>query len=322
MKVADIGLSQTQRERLAFLELQAFFTSELQRGDIESRVGIKPAAASRDLSIYREIAPGNLDYDQVSRRYRPADGFTPIFEFHPVRVLSGLLLDFGDGLELGVKQSALCEGPGQLTHPDMDILAAITRALFARSPIRINYLSLSSGPKLRDIVPAALADNGQRWHVRSFERERQRFGDFVLTRITKVQELDCEPEARELLSADEQWARMVDLEIVPHPGIKQPKAIEADYAMTAGVLKIKTRAARAGYVLRRCSIDASPDHGRDPDSHHLSLRNTPILYGIEGAMLAPGVEPLEPSRDAAVSKPSQPWPTMTRQPTIHTGVSN
>ena len=306
MKIADIELSQTQRERLAFLELRAFFTGELQRSHIESRFGIKPAAASRDLSIYREIAPGNLDYDQVSRRYRPADGFTPIFEFHPERVLSWLLLGVGDGLELGLKQSVLCEGPGQLARPDMEILAAITRALCARRPIRINYLSLSSGPKRRDIVPVALADNGQRWHVRSFDRERQRFGDFVLTRITKVQQLDCEPETRELLSADEQWARIVDLEIVPHPGNKQPKAIEADYAMTAGVLKIKTRAALAGYVLRRWSIDASPDHRLDPDSHHLWLRNTPILYGVESATLAPGVEPLEPPRDAAVSKPSQP----------------
>ncbi|MGK5020931.1 WYL domain-containing protein [Janthinobacterium sp. LB2P10] len=307
MKVTDIGLSQTQRERLAVLELQAFFTGELQRGDIESRFGIKPAAASRDLSIYREIAPGNLDFDQLSRRYLPADGFTPIFKFHPERVLSWLLLGFGDGLELGLKLSALCKGLGQLPHPDMDILAAITRALFARRPIRINYLSLSSGPKRRDIVPAALANNGKRWQVRSFDRECQRFGDFVLTRITKVQELDYEPEARKLLSADEQWARIVDLEIVPHPGIKQLKAIKADYAMTDGLQKIKTRAALAGHVLRRWSIDTSPDHRLDPDSHHLSLRNTPILYGVESAMPAPGVEPLEPSRDAAISKLSQPW---------------
>lgn len=306
MKVADIELSQTQRERLAFLELRAFFTGELQRGDIESRFGIKPAAASRDLSIYRDIAPGNLNYDQVTRGYRPANGFTPLFEFHTERVLSWLLLGFGDGLALGLKQSALCEGPGQLVRPNLDILAAITRALCARRPIRINYLSLSSGPKHRDIVPVALADNGQRWHVRSFDRERQRFGDFVLTRITEVQELNCEPEARELLSADEQWARIVDLEIVPHPDIKQPKAIEADYAMDAGVLKIKTRAALAGYVLRRWSIDASPDHRLDPNSYHLWLRNTPILYGIESATLAPGVELLVPSRDTAVSKHSQP----------------
>lgn len=282
-------LSQSQRERLAFLELRAFFTGELQRGDIESRFGIKPAAASRDLSIYREIAPSNLDYDQTSRRYRPSADFKPVFEFLPERVLAWLLQGFGDGLELGLKQATPCEGPGQLVRPDMEVLAAITRSLCAKRPVRITYLSLSSGPKRREIVPVALADNGLRWHVRAFDREHQRFSDFVLTRIAKTQELDGEAEEHERLGADEQWARIVDIELVPHPGIQWPKAVEADYAMSDGVLRIKTRAALAGYVLRRWSIDATPDHSLDPVSHHLWLRNTPTLYGVESASLAPGV---------------------------------
>ncbi|MFZ6673660.1 WYL domain-containing protein [Undibacterium sp. Xuan67W] len=285
-------LSQMQRERLAFLELRAFFTGELRRADIESRFGIKPAAASRDLSIYREIAPNNLDYDQAGRCYRPMGGFEPFFKFHSERVLAWLLQGFGDGLDLGLKQAAPCEGPGQLVRPNMDILGMVTRSLCARRAIRVSYLSLSSGSKWREIVPVALADNGLRWHVRAFDRERRRFGDFVLTRIVKVQELDGGADERELLGADDQWARIVDLEIVPHPGVKQPKAIEADYGMDGGVLKIKTRAALAGYVLRRWSIDASPDHRLDPASHHLWLRNTPTLYGVESATLAPGVDPL------------------------------
>jgi len=291
LKVTEFELSQTQRERLAFLELRAFFTGELQRGDIESRFGIKPAAASRDLSIYRELAPGNLDYDQASRRYRPADGFKPIFELQADRVLAWLSQGFGDGLDLGLKQAAPCEGPGQLVRPDLDVLATITRAMCAKRAVKITYLSLTSGPKRREIVPVALADNGQRWHVRGFDRERQRFGDFVLTRITKVSPMDGDAEERELLGADEQWARIVDMELVPHPGIQWPKAVEADYAMSDGTLRIKTRAALAGYVLRRWSIDATPDHSLDPASHHLWLRNTPTLYGVESAALAPGFAP-------------------------------
>lgn len=282
------GVSQAQRERLAFLELRAYFTGELRRSDIESRFGVKPAAASRDLSYYREIAPDNLAYDAVTRCYRPTDRFKPVYEFRSERVLAWLLNGFGDGLELGLRQAAPCEGPGQLIQPDMGILATITRSLCAKRPVRINYLSLASGAKRRDIVPVALADNGLRWHVRSFDRERQRFSDFVLTRITRVQELDGTAGEHELLGADEQWARIVDMELVPHPGARWPKAIEADYAMSDGVLRIKTRAALAGYVLRRWSIDSSPDHRMDPASHHLWLRNTPTLYGVESAALAPG----------------------------------
>jgi hypothetical protein len=283
-----LDISQTQRERLAFLELCAFFTGELRRSDLEVRFGIKPAAASRDLSLYREITPGNLDYDQASRCYRPSASFKPLHDFHTERVLAWLLQGFGDGLDLGSKQTTPCEGAGQLVRPDFEVLGAITRAMRAKKAIRVDYMSLSSGVKQREIVPVALADNGLRWHVRSFDRERERFTDFVLTRIAKAHEIDGEVEKHELLGADEQWARMVDMEIVPHPGIKWPKAIEADYAMQDGTLRIKARAALAGYVLRRWGIDSTDNHSLDPRSHHLWLRNPQTLYGVESASLAPG----------------------------------
>jgi hypothetical protein len=286
--VNPIKHPQSQRERLAFLEMRAFFTGELRRADIEARFGIKPAAASRDLSAYREIAPHNLDYDVAGRCYRPAASFNPVFEFSTERVLTWLLQGFGDGLDLKLRQAAPCDGPGNLVKPDLDVLATITRALCGKRALRVNYLSLSSGDKRREIVPLALADNGLRWHVRAFDRDKERFADFVLTRIAKAQEIEGDVQERELLGADEQWARIVDLELVPHPGVTWPKAVEADYSMADGVLRIKSRAALAGYVLRRWSIDSSPDHRLDPASHHLWLRNPQTLYGVESAALAPG----------------------------------
>jgi hypothetical protein len=285
-----VELSQTQRERLAFLEMRAYFTGELRRADIEARFGIKPAASSRDIGVYREIAPENLDYDSAGRCYRPSERFRPLFEFQSERVLAWLLQGFGDGLDIRQRQVAPCEGPGNLIKPDMEVLGTLTRAMCAKKALRVNYLSLSSGAKKREIVPVALADNGLRWHVRAFDRERGRFGDFVLTRIAKAQEVEGEVAEQEMLLADEQWARMVDMELVPHPAIKQPKVIEADYGLEDGVLKIKARAALAGYVLRRWSVDSSPDHCLDPSAHHLWLRNPQTLYGVESASLAPGRE--------------------------------
>lgn len=286
--VEPYDASQTQRERLAFLELRAYFTGELRRSDIEARFGIKPAASSRDLALYREIAPDNLEYDMAGRCHRPAQSFTPIFEFNPDRVLAWLLQGFGDGLELGLKRAAPCEGLGQLTRPDMKTLGAITRSMCAGRAIKINYLSLSTGSKRREIVPLALADNGLRWHVRAFDRDRERFGDFVLTRISKVEGVGDGVSDAETLAADDQWNRVVEMELAPHPGLVQPKAIEADYGMQDGVLRIKSRAALAGYVLRRWSVDASPDHCLDPSTYHLWLRNTPTLYGVKSAAIAPG----------------------------------
>lgn len=90
-------ISQVQRERLSYLELRVFFTGELRRAEIENRFGVKPAATSRDIiSLYREIAPDNLDYDLTARCYVVAKSFSPVFEHRTDRVLSWLSHGFGD----------------------------------------------------------------------------------------------------------------------------------------------------------------------------------------------------------------------------------
>jgi hypothetical protein len=281
-------ISQVQRERLSYLELRVFFTGELRRADIENRFGVKPAAASRDISLYREIAPENLDYDLTSRCYVVAKKFSPVFEHLADRVLSWLSHGFGDGLDLGLKTQTPFDGPKQLFNPDLTTLAALTRAICTKKAVTMNYVSASSGSKQRTVVPVALADNGLRWHVRAYDRSKKQFADFVLTRISQVSQVACDVKEHEQLTADDQWMRMVELQLVPHPHMKWPQTAELDYGMTDGLLSIKTRAAMAGYVLQRWSVDASPDHHLDPEVHHLWLQNPQTLYGVESAILAPG----------------------------------
>lgn len=281
-------MSQVQRERLAHLDLRLYFTGELRRSDIENRFGVKPAAASRDISLYKEMAPHNLHYDLVQKVYVATPEFKPVFEMRPDRVLSWLAHGFGDGLELGLKQHAVFESPPSLFVPNLGTLAALTRAICARKPISMNYSSASSGVSKREVVPVALADNGLRLHLRAFDRKKQTFGDFVLTRIDHVVALDSKSQDHEQIAADEQWTRIVELQLAAHPNMQWPDAAELDYGMIDGVLKIKTRAAMAGYVLRRWSVDSSTNHSLDPSSHHLWLRNPKALYGVESAVLAPG----------------------------------
>lgn len=283
-------LSQAQRERLAYLELRLFFTGELRRADIENRFGVKPAAASRDISVYRELAPVNLSYDLSLRCYVAAPDFFPVFEMSPERVLIWLAHGFGDGLELGMPTQTPFEGPHHFFAPHLPTLAALTRAICAKKAVSIDYLSVSSGAKRYDVVPTALADNGLRWHMRAYDRSKKQFSDFVLTRIHKVTLLDGTPQPYETIGADEQWKRTVSLQLVPHPNMKWPQAIELDYGMTQGVLQMTTRAAMTGYVLKRWSVDASPKHSLDPNAHHLWLRNHDVLRGVQSAVLAPGVE--------------------------------
>ena len=280
--------SQAQRERLAYLEMRACFTGELRRFDIETRFGVRPAAASRDIAAYRDAAPRNLEYDAGERCYRPTRFFRPMAPFAPERVLSWLSQGFGDGVEPRPRKAIACDGPGLFAVPDMGTLAAVSRAIYGSQALRISYLSVSSGPSQRTVVPVALADTGSRWHARAFDRRNGRFSDFVLRRILKAAVLKESAGEGETLADDEQWARMVDLELVPHPNARWPQGVEADFGMESGVLRTRTRAALAGYLLRRWFVDCTPGHSLDPSEHHLWLRNQETLYGVASAILAPG----------------------------------
>jgi hypothetical protein len=78
------------------------------------------------------------------------------------------------------------------------------------------------------------------------------------------------------------------MHVVPHPLLKHSVTIEAEYGMTDGVLKIETRAALAGYVLRRWNIDCSETHSLEGPEVHLWLKNLQTLYGVDNLAIAPG----------------------------------
>ena len=281
-------LSQAQRERLFYIEVKAFFCGDLTRADIERRFGVKPAASARDLASYKNLAPNNLVYNAALRNYEPTDRFNPVFEHSADRVLAWFRDGFGDSLDLKIQRTVPCEAASDLVRPDLETLAVLTRAIAGRKQVKVNYLSLTSGASTKRLSPLALADTGQRWHLRAYDCERERFADFSITRIVKAKPLDIDIPLNQRIEADVQWARVVRLELVPHPGVEHPEAIEADYQMKDGMLVLDMRAPLVGYALRRWSVDCTPDHKLDPRSHHLYLKNPKTLYDVSSASLAPG----------------------------------
>jgi len=293
MDVRVAELSQSQRERLAFIEFRAYLLGEIRRADIINRFGIATAAATRDLTLYRLLAPDNLVLDARSKIYIARRDFRPVFEHPPERVLAALSLGFGEGLGGPAKALVPCEIPRPLIRPNVTTLAPITQAIYRKKAARITYHSFSSGKRERDIVPFALVNNGLRWHVRSFDRKTGEFRDFVLTRIeaSEVIEDSC-VEEHEASFNDVQWSRIVELELVPHPKEKDPQIVAMDYGMKEPefILKTQVRAALVGYLLRQWSVDCSSDHHLDGKEVRLWLRNSPVLYGIGNASLAPGYD--------------------------------
>ncbi|SFN44428.1 Predicted DNA-binding transcriptional regulator YafY, contains an HTH and WYL domains [Formivibrio citricus] len=286
-------LSFAVQERLAFIEFRLWFMGELRRADIIERFWVGPAVATRDLAQYRGLAPDNIEFEGSGKLYRQGKNFTPLFE-HPLpRVLSLLSLGFGDGLGGYGGAMLPCEYPSSLNRPALSVLATVSRAIHLQKPLTLQYHSTTSGLTEREIVPFALVDNGLRWHVRAYDRKRQEFRDFVITRmINPVVQMDGIFEAHERPDQDIQWSRIVELDLVPHPDQPRPKIAELDYGMEGGVLHVKVRAAMAGYMLRRWSVDCSPDHSLRGPEYRLWLKDHLALYGVKNAVLAPGyVEP-------------------------------
>lgn len=190
-------------------------------------------------------------------------------------------------------QPLLCESPTVLTNPSMDVLALVCRAIHAKRPVAICYHSMSSGETERVIVPFALVDAGLRWHVRTLDCKSGEFRGFVVTRIEAPTLLDEEePQTFERPDNNIQWTRIVELDFVPYPRLEQrPEMIKMDYGMTEGSIRMRVRAAVAGYMLLRWSVDCSPDHRLTEEQYRLWLSDPLALYGVENAKLAPGYRP-------------------------------
>jgi len=141
----------------------------------------------------------------------------------------------------------------------------------------------------RGIVPFALADSGLRWHVRAFDRRSGEFRDFILNRFGAARILSGPVADHEKPDQDIQWNWITELELVPHPvNVQHPDIIEAEYGMDGGALKVRTRAAMAGYLLRRWNVDCTEDHSLKGDEYQLWLRNHQALYGVANLALVPG----------------------------------
>ncbi len=116
----------------------------------------------------------------------------------------------------------------------------------------------------------------------------QQFRDFVCTRFTNIEVAETELQQYEDKSQDKQWQQEVTIVLVPHPSLGNPLAIEMDYGMEEGVLRLQVKAALTSYLLRQWQVDCSKDHRIVGQGCQLALANYEDLQGIENIHLAPG----------------------------------
>ena len=285
------ALSAAQRLRLAFIEFRVWFYGEVARKHVLERFEIATAAGTRDLMLYKQLAPNNVSYDQKHYRYLPT--FSPLFQHDVDKVLAALTAGVSAADTGRSSETISHAAPKRLNQPALDTLATVTRAIHAGQVLSLTFLSMKKGPGKRIIVPHSLVDSGLRWHVRAFDRTKGHFRDLVLTRMENVHALtDCSPPAlQELIAADTQWNRMFTLTLIPHPSRPHPEVIAKDFGMQQGQLKVSVRGAVAGYVMRQWQVDCSPDASMRGQEIRLRLADPATLHGAGSAALAPGYQP-------------------------------
>lgn len=278
-------LPHAQRDRLAFIDFSLQFFGHVARTDLIHRFKTGLAASTRDFSTYKEFAPGNLVLQHQTKSYHRTESFIPVFSHDPEVILSSLSRGFGNGISSGVQPTEQCFDAVRLIHPDTQIISGLMRAIHNKKAIKCSYVSVSSGETTRAIVPHSLVNNGHRWHVRAFDRKYNKFRDFVCTRFTFIELMDESLHVHEASHYDEQWNQLVELILIPHPNLIQSRAIEMDYGMSEGILKIQQRAAVAAYVLRQWQVDCSSDYGLDTKGCQLALQNLDALKLLENVSL-------------------------------------
>lgn len=281
-----LDLKWATRQRLQYIEVQAFYCGVVSRSDVARAFGMSDPAATKDLKLYNTLAPGNLNYSQAVFGFVPSADFVPVFSsLDPAEVLPAIAANlaetggpYGDTPIYGLPVESL---PLPARLPDRQILAQITRAIRGRRKLQAVYRSLSGQEEdgtLRILEPHTLVNTGLRWHVRAYNEDHYDFRDFVLSRFSFAK---CQDEAAESgAEYDEDWVEPLLLKLGPHKHLdeKRRENLKLDYgiqqgSMQDGVIEISVRRALAGYLLQRLGVDTTQNLRQNPQSFQLMLLN-------------------------------------------------
>ncbi len=271
------------RQRLEFIEIMAYYSGLVSRSDVAEAFGLSDAAATKDLKLYNDLAPGNLIYKHAVFGFVPAEGFQGLFaDLTPEKVLPMMAMNLA--VAGGPYQKESIYGlnmdslPLPARLPSKEVLSQVSRAIRGHNKLEVQYRSLTdrNSNQARILEPHALVNTGQRWHVRAYNEETYDFRDFVLSRFTEANCLDELAESSE--QYDDDWVETLVVKLSPHPKLEQDKqeSLLFDYGASEdgnNTIEIVVRRALIGYLLQRLMVDTSIDHSMNPNAHQLILLN-------------------------------------------------
>lgn len=238
------------QQRLGWIEASLRFAGRFASGEKAAymdRFGIGPAQVSHDQSRFAQefnkqcgaalldVAEGKLRIAKGARL--PAE---PVFEMPRM----------AEWLEVAMGRLFLRVESARRTEPDGLTLRSVVVAIREKLPLEVVYLSRSSGRSRRVISPHVIIDVADRLHLRGYDHMRNRFSDFVLSRIVESRSA---PDTRFVgPDRDEEWQRFVRIEICVHAelGGERLQGVIRDFGLDdRGRRQVRRRAAVARYLV-------------------------------------------------------------------------
>lgn len=279
-------------QRLEFIEFRLYWEGSINRGDIVQFFGVSVPQASKDLALYQERAPGNMEYDTRDKRYVAAERFVLRFldpdPYVYLEQLRSVLVGNVPAHDSWI--AALPRADVALTPKrdiNIEVLRKILDAVRAGVSVDVFYQSMNKvrpDPIWRRITPHAFGYDGFRWHVRAYCHLEHKFKDFLLPRILGVGDKGDPGATGE---QDWLWNNYFDVIIGPHPDLteSQKEIVAKDYGFDNGTGILSVRYAMLFYVLRRLSLlgDAAKQSART--QHIVTINRKETEAALEKADL-------------------------------------
>jgi len=269
------NISGAQLDRLKFAERRLYWLGRFNRRELGERFGISATRQTADMNAYKELAEGTVVYDRFTKAYHPTAGFRPRLTDPEVEDFTAALMA-GD-LHGAVPENRISLIASPLRSVNGPIVREILQAMDQGLSLHILYASMSRPePCWRVISPHAMGSDDQRWHVRAYCHQDDRYKDFVLGRILETGERGQGLGSHE---SDEEWHEIIELHIGPDPRLEPGAklAIENDFCMKKGLATLLVRKAMLWYVVMRWNL-AGPVF-EDPRRQQIVLLNPEVLGG-------------------------------------------
>lgn len=271
-----------QDRRLEFIDSRLYWNGRVNRSSLTEFFGISVPQASLDLAEYQSRAPDNTVYDRTEKAYLATSSFEPILtDGSSARYLAELYALTTRTIPQDISFLGGIPESDVVRHPtrqvDAPLLRNVLRAIHSQGALQITYQTMTRpDPSRRVISPHALAYDGYRWHIRAYCHTRLDFRDFVFARVL---DYEAEKSAPDIPQHDEEWERVLDVVIGPHPGLDETRrrTIALDYGMSGDRLTICTRQSLAYYLLKRLGLDKLADQTEGHEQHIILLNRDELV---------------------------------------------